>query len=207
MELGPGGGELIRLSKVLPPERPQWPEMVCACDVTNPLLGPRGATAIYGPQKGVVSEEQQSRLERGLERLAGLADLSPDSPMVGAAGGLAYGLAAFCGARLEPGASLVLQEQGFDRLLASADLVITGEGRLDSQTVSGKAIGELLRRARSTGVPVYAVCGVLGAGWEEVRDLLAAPPVEAGHPERAFEAVAHAAERLAQRLWDPKSGV
>jgi glycerate kinase len=134
-----------------------------ACDVQNILLGPEGATATYGPQKGARWSDLRV-LERGLQRLAEciLADLRVDVrryPGGGAAGGLAAGLAGFCGARLEQGIELVLEIVDFDAALARADLVITGEGRLDAQTAQGKVLSGVLRHAHRLRKPVVAVVG------------------------------------------------
>ena len=129
-----------------------------ACDVGNPLTGPRGASAIFGPQKGATPEDVavlDARLctfrdERGL----------PELPGDGAAGGAAYGLRwLFPGAKLVPGIELVLDSIAFERHLEDATLVLTGEGRLDSQTLGGKAIVGVARRAAAKGVPVAAIVG------------------------------------------------
>ena len=135
-----------------------------ACDVQNPLLGPQGATAVYGPQKGVRWSDIPI-LERGLQRLAEaiLAELNIDvrrHPGGGAAGGLGSGLAAFCGARLEQGIELVLEMVAFDAALARADMVITGEGKLDEQTTQGKVLSGVLRHARRLRKPALAVVGI-----------------------------------------------
>jgi len=134
-----------------------------AVDVRNPLLGPDGAAAVFGPQKGA-SPTDVELLERGLARLAvvaerdlgaaGLADL----PGAGAAGGCGYGLA-LIGAELRPGAELICDEVGLDSLLAGADAVLTGEGRLDEQTAFGKAPSEVAERARRQGIRCVAIAG------------------------------------------------
>jgi glycerate kinase len=144
------------------------------CDVTNPLLGPDGATAIYGPQKGV-NPPMHPRLEAALERWAEVLERETgrrlrDEPGAGAAGGLGFALLG-AGARLEPGAELILNVAGFDQQLIDADLVITGEGRLDGQSLFGKATVAVARRARKAGVPVAAIVGSLGEGWEGARKL------------------------------------
>ncbi|MBB6052376.1 glycerate kinase family protein [Armatimonas rosea] len=132
-----------------------------ACDVDNPLTGPRGASAVFGPQKGATPDDiplLDARLAALRDRLA-----LPEQPGDGAAGGAAYGLRwLFPGAQLVPGIELVLDAIGFDQHLAGADLVLTGEGRLDSQTLGGKAIAGVARRARAANVPVLALVGSLG---------------------------------------------
>ncbi|GAA2740950.1 glycerate kinase [Kitasatospora cinereorecta] len=127
-------------------------------DVTNPLLGPDGAAAVYGPQKGAGPEEID-RLEAGLTRLSELLGGNPDQPGAGAAGGTAYGLAAVWDAAVTPGAAAVADLLGLDTAIASADLVITGEGRFDATSRLGKAVGEVLDRAARAGVPSRVVAG------------------------------------------------
>jgi len=134
-----------------------------ACDVTNPLIGPDGAAAVYGPQKGA-TREMVDQLETGLSRLADIImrDLGIDVstlPGGGAAGGLGAGLVAFTGATLESGAELVASAVGLKRRLAGADLCITGEGRLDAQSVSGKTVSAVATHARDAGATVVCIAG------------------------------------------------
>ena len=133
-------------------------EVRIACDVDNPLTGPRGASAVFGPQKGATPEDVivlDARLGALRERLA-----LPEQPGDGAAGGAAYGLRwLFPSARLVPGIDLVLDATGFDTHCQEATLVLTGEGRLDSQTLGGKAVAGVARRAAAHGVPVIALVG------------------------------------------------
>ncbi len=156
------GGRLADVAAVRPPAR-GLPRLRAACDVTNPLLGPRGAAAVYGPQKGA-SAAQVALLEKGLAGLAGLGNADPDSPGAGAAGGAGFGLAAWCGAELTPGVDLVLDAVGFDRRCAKARLVLTGEGRLDDQSLDGKAAVAVARAAARLGVPAVAVVGQFAPG-------------------------------------------
>jgi len=135
-----------------------------ACDVTNPLTGPNGASHVYGPQKGA-DPATVDELDRALERFGEVVGID-DLPGAGAAGGTGAGLVAFLGATLEPGAPLVVEATGFDARLPGSDLVITGEGRVDEQTAFGKAPGEVARRASKAGVPVLLVAGSKGPGWE-----------------------------------------
>ncbi len=134
-------------------------EIIAAYDVSNPLLGPEGAAAVFAPQKGA-SAEEVSALEAGLARLAALM---PETDAMragtGAAGGLGFGLSAFFGAELRSGIELVLSRVGFDQRAAEADLVLTGEGRFDSQTASGKAAFGVAQAAAGHGVPTIALCG------------------------------------------------
>ena len=133
------------------------------CDVDNPLCGPRGAAAVYGPQKGA-SPDDVKYLDSGLANLAARveADLGMDLAKIagaGAAGGLGFGLAAFAGASLRPGVEVVLDMVGIDKELADADLVVTAEGRVDFQTAFGKGPAGVGGRAKKLGVPCLAVAG------------------------------------------------
>lgn len=134
-----------------------------ACDVTNPLTGPNGASTVYGPQKGadlqMVSEldDALARYGRIVEDELGVSVVK--MPGAGAAGGLGAGLAAFFGAELRSGIDMVMEAVGFDEMLLDADLVITGEGCIDSQTASGKVIGGILKRTQHSQVPVVAFGG------------------------------------------------
>lgn len=137
--------------------------IVAACDVDNVLTGPMGAAASYGPQKGA-SPEDALVLDRGLAHLAALIhrDLAIDVrtiPGGGAAGGLGAGLAAFLGVRLRPGADVVMDASGFDGRLAGADVVVTGEGRVDAGSMRGKVVGAVAAAARASGRPVLVMCG------------------------------------------------
>ncbi|MFG0256458.1 MAG: glycerate kinase [Phycisphaerales bacterium JB043] len=133
------------------------------CDVENPLLGEHGAARTYAPQKGA-TPEQVVRLERGLENLAGAfereyIEINPDEPMMGAAGGLAFGLAAALDARMVPGADFLIEQHDIAMRLEGADLLILAEGRLDSTSFSGKAVGTLSGMARSAGVATMVIAG------------------------------------------------
>lgn len=147
----------------------EGPELLALADVDNPLLGPTGAAASYGPQKGADPADVE-RLEAGLRRLVEVAarelEADParvraaaDRPGAAAAGGLAFGLEAFLGARVVRGASWVSRRVGFGEALDGAGLAVTGEGAYDRTTERGKAVGEVIRRAREEGVPVRLVCG------------------------------------------------
>jgi len=142
-----------------------------AVDVDNPLLGPRGASAIFGPQKGA-TEADVARLDRALAHFADLAATALDEdfrelPGAGAAGGMGFAARAFLGATLRPGIELVMEQVNFDVLLADADWVITGEGQLDGQSLSGKTPIGIARRAERFGVPTVALVGRLGDQWQE----------------------------------------
>jgi glycerate kinase len=175
-ELPDQGGALIGLARIdvagLDP-RLKHTTISVACDVDNPLCGPRGAARVYGPQKGA-TPAMVKQLEAGLKRLAGVIqkDLGVNVaqlPGAGAAGGLGAGLVAFLDARIRPGVDVVTHAIGLERKLAGCDLVITGEGRLDGQTAFGKAPAGVARIARKLGIPVIAICGSLGSDAGKVR--------------------------------------
>ena len=137
-------------------------EILVACDVTNPLYGPEGAAAVYGPQKGA-TPEQVKILDAGLRHLASLVpQVDPDTQGVGAAGGLGFGLVAFCSAKLVRGVELVLEAVRFDQRVRGCDLVLTGEGRLDGQSIRGKTCIGVAQAAARHGVPTIALVGSLG---------------------------------------------
>ncbi len=138
-------------------------ELVTMCDIDNPLCGPAGAAAVFGPQKGADAAAVE-RLDRGLRHLAGVIarDLGADIlelPGAGAAGGMGGGMAAFFGSRLQMGIEAVLDTVGFDALLPESRAVLTGEGRIDEQSLRGKVAVGVARRAKRAGVPVIAVVG------------------------------------------------
>lgn len=141
------------------------PEIVVACDVDNPLCGERGASAVFGPQKGA-SPEEARRLDEILQRLSEVADAREmaSAPGAGAAGGLGFGLMRFAKARLVSGFDLVAEAIQLEDKVASADLVITGEGSLDQQTLGGKGPAGVAAMARKRGIPVVAAAGRAEAG-------------------------------------------
>jgi len=147
-------------------------QIMCACDVTNPLYGPEGAAYVYGPQKGA-TPDMVKKLDGALRNFAGVIkkDLGLDIanlPGAGAAGGLGAGLVAFLGASLQRGVDLICDSIGFNNYLTGADLVLTGEGRIDYQTAFGKTVAGIAARAKTAGVPVIAICGEIGQGYSEV---------------------------------------
>jgi len=178
------------------------------CDVDNPLTGPRGAAQVYAPQKGA-TPGQVASLDAGLEHLGHLIERDlgiavHDIPGTGAAGGLGAGLVAFCGAALKPGAELVLELVGLDRQLAGADLVLTAEGRIDEQTVAGKAPAAVAAHAARLGVPCIAIAGSLGgdtaalhqAGVQAVFSLCPGPITLAQAQARAEALLERSAEQV-----------
>ena len=162
LDLPPGGGSLVHLAEVdlsALDWRLDGVDVVLAGDVDNPLLGPRGAAHVYGPQKGA-SPDEVELLDVGLGRLADAIDPgAADEPGAGAAGGVGFAALTALRATPEAGIDVVLDLVGFPDQLLGARLVVTGEGRLDEQTLHGKAPAGVADAAGSAGVPVVAVCG------------------------------------------------
>lgn len=151
---------------------PEHLEVEVLCDVDNPLFGEKGAARVYAPQKGAGADAVET-LDAGLRHFARLlADKFEQDfahiPGAGAAGGLGAGAMAFLGGRLRPGIEAVMDYTGFEDQLKGVQFVITGEGKVDSQTLHGKLIYGITRRARAAGVPVIALCGALLASPEDI---------------------------------------
>mgnify|MGYP006276933589 CR=1 FL=1 len=153
-------------------ERIKKTEIEVACDVDNPLYGKEGAAYIYAPQKGA-TQEQVEELDAGLRHFGRIIEEKleiqvSDTPGAGAAGGLGAGLLAFLNAELKPGIDIVIQASGIREEVKSVDLVITGEGQLDSQTIHGKTPIGVAKVAKKYSKPVIGVAGSLGQGAEKV---------------------------------------
>ncbi|MDE6668492.1 MAG: glycerate kinase [Muribaculaceae bacterium] len=203
--VGDGGGEVGRIvsiddSKVIPELAEAT--FTIACDVTNPLIGPEGASYVYGPQKGA-DAEMVLALDKALRHFAEVTEdfcgqnFSAFSG-AGAAGGLGFAFLAFLHGQLKPGIEMILDAVGFDEKIKDASLVITGEGRLDLQTCMGKAPYGVLRRAATRQIPVIAICGAVvseavpaltEAGFTAVFPVVAGPMAlsEAMRPEVAMD--------------------
>ncbi len=173
--LAAGGAALASLQRIeldgLDPRLAQV-EVLVAADVNNPLCGPRGASHVFGPQKGA-SVAQVEQLDRALGHYAdvmaaALGEDVRDVPGVGAAGGLGFAARAVLGARFRPGIELVAELSGLAQAVQGADLVITGEGRLDGQSLHGKTPVGVARIAQAAGVPVIALAGSLGEGYQRL---------------------------------------
>ncbi|MCW1921283.1 glycerate kinase [Luteolibacter arcticus] len=158
--LEPVPADLARLGAIDISEIVSLPKVVVACDVDNPLAGPRGASAVFGPQKGASSEDV-AFLDAVLSQLAAISrgEVEAATPGAGAAGGLGFGLMRFAGAELVPGFDLVAEALGMAERLKAADLVVTGEGSLDAQTLGGKGPAGVAAMAKAAGIPVVAVAG------------------------------------------------
>ncbi|GAB2673067.1 glycerate kinase [Paenibacillus thermoaerophilus] len=204
--LSRGGGELRRLASFdmtgIDP-RIRESSFVLATDVTNPLCGPDGAAAVFAPQKGATPEMIEV-LEAGLLRFAevirnGLNLDVLSVPGGGAAGGMGAGLYAFLKAALQPGIDILMEKADFRNRLADADLVITGEGKLDRQTLSGKVIAGICREAKQAGVPVIALCGGMELSAEQMDQIgLTAGFSIVQRPCSLQEAFQHTAEWVEQ---------
>ena len=168
-DIGFGGGSLPELSEISIDRGGEILEKIekiqVACDVDNPLCGPRGASAVYGPQKGA-TPEMVKELDKALSHYADIIrrDLGKDVkdlPGAGAAGGLGAGLVAFLGAELMRGVDIVIEATGLKEKMEGAHLVITGEGKLDSQTINGKTPMGVAMAAKERGIPVIAIGGAV----------------------------------------------
>jgi glycerate kinase len=176
-------------------------DVVAVTDVDNPLCGPAGASVTFGPQKGA-STDDVVLLDRALAHLAAVAarDIGVDrsrDPGAGAAGGLGFGLLAFCGGRVRPGAEVVMEAVAFASHLAGADLVITGEGSFDEQSLHGKVPAGVLAAAGEAGVPVAVACGVASVG---VAGVMVRSLVDLVGPDAALADARRSLETLAETL-------
>jgi glycerate kinase len=175
-------------------------ELVVACDVGNPLTGPDGAAAVFGPQKGA-TPDQVALLEHGLEHLAHKTHRTDliHRPGAGAAGGLGFGMMAFFGATLRPGIDLVIESLKLRERIARADLVITGEGRFDAQSLLGKTTIGVARACRDANVPCTCIAGAVedvpGASDEGVISSFSI----CAHPMTLDDALANAGRLIARQ--------
>lgn len=179
--------------------------LIGLCDVNNPLFGPCGAAYVFAPQKGA-DNKMVAALDEGLQHLNGIVERDlgfkgAEDAASGAAGGCGFGMRAFLGAQLQSGIETLLDFMEFDRLLADADCVFTGEGRLDSQSLNGKAISGIARHAQKAGVPVIAVAGQVTATQEQLQQMgiAAAYQTDPGR-SNMNEIKKHATEDLARTM-------
>jgi len=173
--LVPNGGSLGQIQKIIPPANFTQINIQVACDVTAPLYGPTGAACVYASQKGA-NAEMVVQLDEGLKHLANLIqrDFGVDLAQVagtGAAGGLGFGLLFFLNATLKEGVKIVMEQTHFEEKLLGVDLVFTGEGKMDDQTLQGKLIAGIAKAAQHNGIPVVALCGTLLITPEEVQQI------------------------------------
>ncbi len=194
---------LRELERIRKPRGLRLPQIIAAVDVKNPLLGKNGATRVYGPQKGA-TEEPVETLEKALARLAEVVakDLGVDfrdKPGAGAAGGLGFGLMSFCGAQIQPGFDVVAEAVDLEGKMKDVDVVITGEGSLDRQTLEGKTPAGVARLAHKLGKRVFAIVGRASEN-REVRGMFDAVYELGGEISEAKELLKERAGELADRL-------
>lgn len=205
--LPPGGAALsdleqLELDKLDP--RLKAVTVEAAVDVNNPLLGERGASAVFGPQKGASAADVAS-LDAALTHFADKVSEAQEVdfrglPGAGAAGGMGFAASVFLGASMRPGIELMMSQVDFRQRLAKADLVITGEGRLDGQSLAGKTPIGIARCARDASVPVVVLAGSLGEGWQMAyHEGVTSAFALAGGPLALDEALARCAELLSDR--------
>ncbi len=190
---------MLKLKGIEKPKDLKLPKIIVAVDVKNPLLGKSGATRVFGPQKGA-SQNELKILERALSRLADVVAKEfgfdhRDEPGAGAAGGLGFGLMSFCGAKVRPGFDVVAEAVGLESKIKDADIVITGEGSLDRQTLEGKTPAGVARLARKLGKPVFAIVGRATKD-REVREMFDGVYENARPGMSEQENMSHAAELL-----------
>ncbi|MET0463338.1 MAG: glycerate kinase [Chitinophagaceae bacterium] len=189
--LEPIGGNLSRVYSIEPPAILPEVFFEIAADVENPLYGPKGAAYVYGPQKGA-DKEMVEQLDNGLRAFAGMIDtkLSVDIasfPGAGAAGGIAAGLSAFFKLDMKKGVELVLAANRLEDELSNAALLITGEGRIDDQSGSGKVVGTIASLAKKYKLPCVAFCGLLEASDEDLAELGVTAALAIADPGRSTE--------------------
>lgn len=214
-EIGFGGGNLGRLHSIDTKHldaRIKDTEIIVACDVDNPLCGPRGASFVFGPQKGADSAMVEE-LDKNLAHYADLVESTlgvqiKDYPGSGAAGGLGGGLMAFLGAKLKKGVDIVIETVELEERVKGADLVITGEGMMDYQTIYGKAPFGVAKTAKKYGIPVVAICGSIGKdvevlyenGFESIFSIIDKPMSLEEAMERSKELIQNCSERVIRAL-------
>lgn len=172
--IGYGGGELERIARIVPPSGLKAPPVEVLCDVDNPLCGERGAAAVYSPQKGATPSVVQ-QLDDGLQHLAEVVRVQLgkeilDVPGAGAAGGLGGGALAFLNARLVPGVETIIRVAKLESVLCGVDWIITGEGRFDSQSLSGKVVHGVLKLAQQHQIKVAVIAGSVDLAESEWRN-------------------------------------
>lgn len=211
-ELPPGGAALIDLARIditNVDKRLDETEIVVGCDVTNPLLGPKGASHVFAPQKGA-TPEMVEKLEVALANYASIVakDFGTNIAKMlrgGAAGGMASGLSLFCNGHLVSGAAWILEKVGFTDAIKGANLVIISEGCMDSQTADEKGPMVVAKIAKALGIPVVAIVGTVGPGAERLKKhgigtIFAASPRGALVPDNALTLLEQAAEK-AMKTW------
>lgn len=201
----PTGGTLNRLAKIDVSSQIFLPKITVMCDIDNPLCGSNGASAVFGPQKGA-DRAMIARLDANLKHLSDVVmrDLHvdiADIPGGGAAGGMGGGAVAFWSGCLQMGIDTVLDTVDFDCAAKGARLVFTGEGRLDGQSVRGKVVSGVARRAAKAGVPTVAIVGAVGEGADEIYKMGVCSVFSINHAPESFEiARLHSRENLRRTI-------
>jgi glycerate kinase len=201
---------LLHLVKIAKPKELTLPKIIAAVDVRNPLLGENGATRVFGPQKGAAGDKIDN-LDRALAKLADVVSKEfgvdyRNEPGAGAAGGLGFGLMSFCGARIRPGFDVVAEAVRLESKIKDVDLVITGEGSLDRQTLEGKTPMGVAQLARKLGKRIFAIAGRTDKNrqvrelFDEVYELSEPGMSERENIKRAAELLRERAQELAKTL-------
>ncbi len=203
--LQPIGGNLEHVARIEPPNGSLDFRLTIVTDVQNVLLGPEGATRQYGPQKGA-TEEEINQLEAGMKHFASIisshcgSDISK-IPGSGAAGGIGVSAMGLLGGVIQGGIDTILNQTNFDDLLNGADLVITGEGKLDEQTLQGKVVHGVCKRCRTVKVPVVVICGDSSLNREEWQQLQVLEVLKVKSEDHSVEySMTHAASLVQQRI-------
>ena len=206
--LGRGGelGKVVRIDESGLHPGVRGAAIAIMSDVDNPLLGPNGATWIFGPQKGA-DKESLEELESGMSRFASaVAAVHPetnfDTPGFGAAGGLGMALAVFLNAKIRSGVEELLNLIDFDSIIDGANLVVTGEGKLDGQSLQGKAIGGVVVHAQRKGTPVVAICGKVALGESDLHELGLSQAIDTSKGQELNYALAHAEQNYLKAARD-----
>lgn len=189
----PVGGTLQNIKSIIAPEKNIGIPVVAACDVENPLYGENGAAYVFAAQKGA-DDDMVRRLDSGLRHAADIINkhLKTDVSEIrgaGAAGGMGAGSVAFLGAELKKGIDILLDAADFDGKSADADLIITGEGRLDFQSVNGKVISGIAQRAAKNNKKIIAICGSRGNGAEKIKALGVSETYFSCESEKTFDEI------------------
>lgn len=200
-KIGFGGGELENIAQIIKPGKLGLPEVDVLCDVDNPLCGENGAARVFGPQKGA-TPEMVEQLEAGLNHLAEIVKQQLDieiskTPGSGAAGGLSAGAVAFMNAKLVSGIETIIRESGLEKEISGADWVITGEGRFDSQSLQGKVVSGVAKKATQNNVKIGVIAGRVEVTKQQWKDLGIADAVALSDKEMSIkDSIANAKELL-----------
>jgi len=173
--LKPFGENMLAVKKIIPPKEKIKATFITLCDVNNPFYGKNGAAHVFGPQKGA-DEKAVQQLDAGLKNLAEIVERDlgksiADIPGVGAAGGLGGGSVAFLDANLQSGLQTIIQLVNFEKVASDVDVIITGEGKIDGQTLQGKVVQGVVTLAKAKKIPVHAVCGITDLTAMEIQEL------------------------------------